>query len=132
MSRMHRGFAVIEVLIVLCILCAMIPVTIVCLRPFSRMLEFDEEVQDEIALAQMRRILLLSYDIRCSSDSLQFLYQQKDWTLSCKNDHLVLSPGTQIFLSKIDAASFYLDGQCIFIHYTREGKEYEKVLCLET
>lgn len=129
MHRMSAGFALIEILITMIIVVAMIPVTIVCLSPLMNALTFNEEVQDQIALSQIRRILLLSYDIECERTRLTFAYQEKPLTLSIKNDHLVLSPGTQIFLSKIDGAVFEEKDECIYIVYTRMNRQYEKVLC---
>lgn len=129
MCRMRRGFAIIEVLISLLVITAMIPVTIVCIRPFTTIAYFDEEIQDQIALSQLRRILLLSYDIECSPDEVDFEYQLKKRKLSFKNDHVVISDGTQIFFSCVDDAAFYQENQCVYIRYTRKNRTYEKVLC---
>jgi prepilin-type N-terminal cleavage/methylation domain-containing protein len=125
---MQSGFALIEMLMTMMIVTALIPITILCIRPFNGALQFDEEIQDQIALSQMRRIILLSYDLQCSPQQLDFIYQRKHCTLSFKNNHLILSPGTQIFISEIEDAYFKEEYNCIYIIYEREGKEYEKVL----
>lgn len=129
MHRLQNGFALVETVLTLMIVTAMIPVTILCIRSIDGMLQFDEELQDQIALAQLRRIFLLSYEIQPSSDEIRFIYQQKEWNLSFTNDHLVLSPGTQIFLSKIDSCSFCEVNECLYIYYTRGLEQYEKILC---
>lgn len=128
MQRYRNGFILVEVLLVLMIMIALIPVTIICIRPFNGLLSFKEEIQDQISLSQMRRILLLSYDIEMDGDELHFLYQEKERILSLKNNHLVLSPGTQIFLSEIEDAGFFSENECIYLRYERGGQSYEKVL----
>jgi hypothetical protein len=129
MHRLQSGFALVEAVLTLLIASAMIPITILCMRPIGGMLAFDEELQDAIALAQLRRIFLLSYDIQSSANEIQFTYQQKEWNLTFKNDRLILSPGTQIFLSKLDDCFFLEKDQCLYVSYTRGAEQYEKVLC---
>jgi hypothetical protein len=126
---MRSGFAMIEILITLMVVAAMIPITVLCIKPFENLLGFNEEIQDQIALSQLRRILLLSYEIKCDPEQITFVYQEKLRNLSCINDHLILSPGTQIFISNIDTAYFIEEGNCIYIVYERQQKQYEKILC---
>jgi hypothetical protein len=126
---MRSGFAMIEILITLMVVTGMIPITVLCIKPFENLLGFNEEIQDQIVLSQMRRIFLLSYEIKYSPEQITFLYQEKRRTLSCINDHLVLSPGTQIFISNIDTAYFIEKENCIYIVYERQKKQYEKILC---
>ena len=126
--RRRAGFALIEVLLSMMVLTAMIPITVLCIQPFGSMLQFDQEIQDQIALSQLRRILMLSYNVSCRSDEIDFVYQQQPRCVSLVNDHLVLSPGTQIFMTEIDHVTFLEEGKFIYIVYMRNQKEYEKIL----
>ena len=128
MPRLHRGSTLAEVLVVLLVVSVLIPVTVLCLKSFPPLLTFDEELQDQIALSQLRRILLLSYDLKYTYDELSFTYQEKERHLMYRNDHLVMTPGTQIFLSAVDDAYFQFSDNAIYVCYQRGSKEYEKVL----
>ena len=86
------------------------------------------EINDEIAIYQLREILLIAYDMDVSSDRLSFLYQNDDFRLSLVNRKLILQPGTQIYLNDIDSLYFYEKNGCICIHYERKNKTYDKVL----
>ncbi len=89
---------------------------------------FRETLQDETALLQLRRILLLSYDVQATQSELDFVYQKRDMRLSKVNDRLIIQPGTQIFLSAVDEAYFETYGDCVYVIYTRNGHRYEKIL----
>ena len=92
------------------------------------MLEVRQETQDEIALNQLRRIMILSKDIAYSNNSLSFEYHDERWTVSLINDHLVMQPGTQIFFTDIDGVYFTSSSNILYITYTRDNKSYEKAL----
>ena len=87
--------------------------------------------QDNIAMMQLRKILLLSYDANVYNESLEFKYKDEDWTLyvtSSNNLNLGKSKGysgTQIYLYDVENVSFRQEDNCIFINYTRKNKEYE-------
>lgn len=132
MYRVCRGFTLAEVLLTLLIVSAMIPITLLCLSPFTYLLNFSEEIQDQIALSQLRRILLLSYDIEYAPHQMNFVYQHQLRSLYCVNNHLIMTPGTQIYLSQIDEAWFNLNGDCIYVVYERKGSQYEKILCQQS
>ena len=87
------------------------------------------EVNDEIALFQLREILLIAYDLEISYDRLSFVYQNDDFRLSLVNRKLILQPGTQIFLNDIDTLYFYENHDTVFLHYERQNKSYDTILC---
>ena len=62
-------------------------------------------------------------------DSLSFIYQNKQFTLSNVNDKMLLQPGTQIFLYDIDDLRFESKGDTIYVLYERNNKKYERALC---
>jgi hypothetical protein len=97
----------------------LVPVAASCIVLLPQMIEFTEDVQDETALYQLRRIGMMAYDPSVASSSLTFTYRDKEWILHQVNDHLILQPGTQIFLSSIDSASFEERNGVIYIVYQR-------------
>ena len=86
------------------------------------------EVSDELALAELREILLISYDMNVYYDSLNFIYQNKEFTLSMVNRKMLLQPGTQIYLNDIDELHFETKGNTIYVMYERNDKKYERAI----
>lgn len=97
---------------------------------FTSNIGFDyNQINDEIALCELREQLLISYDMEVNSNELRFIYKNKNYTLSMVNEKLLLQPGTQIYLNDIDDINFEVMNGCIYINYQRDNKEYEKILC---
>lgn len=127
-NRRRSGFILSEALICLLICLMMLPIAADCLSLFAHRTENQEQIQDEIALAQLRHILTVSYELECQGSQLVFQYHQQECLLRWTNSHLILTPGTQIFLSKMEEPYFYEENGCICISYQRKGKTYEKIL----
>lgn len=122
-ARNHAGYLLTDMLVVIGAVCALIPAASSCIALLPQLLAVDENVQDEIAAAQLRRILMLAYDPCVSSDTLSFTYQGKEMALYETNGHLILTPGTQIFFSEIDSASFEESGEVIYVILRRKNTE---------
>lgn len=69
-------------------------------------MDFNEEVQDEIASIQLRRILSMSYEVRVENGSISFEYLGRSMRIVYGNYHVYMTPGTYIFYSDIDSAWF--------------------------
>jgi|GEM_PF-226867 len=109
----------------------LLPLGMTAMRFVSK-IGFDyDEVNDEIALCQLREDLLISYDMEFSRNELRFTYEGKPFRLSSVNGMLILQPGTQIFLHDIDDLYFEKRGGMIYAVYRRKGKEYERILATE-
>ena len=78
--------------------------------------EYDE-ISDELALSQLREIMLITYDLHFRSDVLSFRYQNRDFTLSLVNGKLLLQPGTQIFLADLEEMHFEERNGVIYVSY---------------
>lgn len=89
------------------------------------------EINDEIALSQLRENLLIIYDLHFGRDTLNFRYKNNDFRLSLVNRKLILQPGTQIYLDDIDDLYFEKRGELIYVIYERNDKQYERILCTE-
>ena len=118
----------IKTLLSLFIVCSFLPLSSLAFR-YTSEIEFDySEINDEIALYQLREILLISYDMYISSDQLSFIYQNKDFRLSLVNNKLLLQPGTQIFLDEVDNLYFDNIDNNIYIFYEKNNKTYQRIL----
>ena len=119
----NRGSALTEVLLVMLVAALMMAPVVSTMRLVPRFLSFQEEAQDEIALAQMRRILMLSYKVENEGSTLVYTYQDREFRLSLVNGNLIIQPGTQMILTDISHAHFESAGEVIYVVYTRENKE---------
>jgi len=77
-------------------------------------------------MTDLRKILMLSYDLENNGDSLSFIYKNDDYELYQTNNRLILKPGTQIILNDIDSAEFINKNGCIYLIYETNGKTYER------
>ena len=90
-----------------------------------------QQIQDEIAISQLRHILNAASSIETDGYSLQFVRKYESAELYLTNRHLILAPGTQIYLEDIDGAEFYKEMHIWMIRYEREGELFEKPLIHE-
>lgn len=130
-GRHAGGFVIEQLLIVLIIVGLLVPITVSALKVAEKTLTFTEEIQDEIALSQLRKIMMIGDEYQIRTDCLQFEYQGEDSEISLVNRHLILQPGTQIFLSEIDNAAFLERDGVIMMQYARGERHYERALVHE-
>lgn len=123
------GYFLSEYALALYVFMLILPLLVCIIGMFPVCFTFPDFVQDQIGIAQLRRILALSYDIQPEGDSLVFTYQEKEWNLYLHDQELLLQPGTQYILIRIDDASFYRKGKSIYLAYERKNETYEVVLC---
>ena len=72
--------------------------------------------------------MLLSYDIEVENYTISFIYGESGRNLSMINGRLVLTPGYQMFLDKIDGLHFEEREGLIYICYVKDNKEYEALI----
>ena len=123
----RRGFILTELIIVLIASMFLMPIGLSALKVLKPMISFREEVQDAIALTQLKHILIVSEDF-AADGNLSFIYHREPCVLRTVNNHLILSPGTQIFLSEIDSAVFENRNGIITLTYERNGRTYVRPL----
>ena len=112
----------------LLIILSLLPIAMTAFR-FTADIPFSyTEVFDELSLMQLRQSLLISYDLSYTENELSFVLHNKDFTLSQVNDKLILQPGTQIYLSDIDALHFERKNGVIYVSYEKDNKRYERVI----
>lgn len=127
----RRGFIELRSVVAIVVILSILPIVVSVMSIISSYKVDYDFVNDEISLYQLRRILLISYDINNDYDELNFIYHGKDFRLSTINNRLVLQPGYQVFLNNIDYASFdYYDG-LLRLTYGRNGNEKETYIYKE-
>ena len=129
--RNRRGFIFIDFLITICIVMMLVPITMACISVVRNTNRFEPLLQDEIALHQLRRRLILAYDIQCQQSEVTYLYQGREERLSKVNQNLIVQPGTLIFLSQIDGCYFKVAGGQVFVVYERNGESFSRLLLHE-
>ena len=118
----------IRTIISLVIIMIFLPLSSLALKYVSR-IDYDySQINDEIAIYQLRELLLIAYDMHISNDEINFTYQDKTFRLSLVNGRLLLQPGTQIYLDEIDNLYFEESSGLIYINYEKNNKQYQKVL----
>lgn len=126
--RNSRGVILTDFLLTVLIMIMLVPAVMMCLGSVQGTMEMNEEVQDTIAEAQLRQILLIASDKKMKDGSLEFTYQKREMRLSFINDHLIIQPGTQIFFSAVDSGRLKTEGNLIYAVYTRNNTTFEKVI----
>lgn len=121
----------IRLLLSFLIIINMLPLTYLSFSYISN-ISFDySQIEDEIALMQLREILLIGYDFQIHGDSLTFIYQNKDFSLRQVNNRLLLQPGTQIFLDNVDDISFYSSNGIIYLDYEKNKRHFTTAITKE-
>ena len=115
-------------LIGLLIIVSMLPLCSMAFSYTSKIPFEYNEISDELALAELREILLIAYDMDVSYGSLDFIYQNKEFTLSMVNEKMLLQPGTQIYLNDIDDLHLENRSNTIYVIYERKNRKYERVI----
>lgn len=124
----NRGFLLSDALVALMSVLMLIPLCTASIASLSGVFEFQEEVQDEIASLQLRRLFLCAYEVEVSPDAVTFVYDDRQMQLHKVNRHIIISPGTQIFYADVDACEFIVDGDLLYVEFERDAKQYRKVL----
>ncbi len=122
----NKGFAT-RNLIALLITLSILPLAVSIITYCASLKQNYNLINSEIALIDLRRIMLISYDIEINDNQLDFIYHNEDYHLVYINDKLILTPGTQIILNNIKEVSFYEINDAIYLKYIDEdNKEYER------
>lgn len=125
MSNRRRGFISINTLVAFIVTLSIIPLAVSVISSVANINISYTEVNDELALLDLRRKLLIVYDVKNNGNSLSFIYDNDDFELSLINNRLVLTPGYQMFLDDIDYIDFVEEENSIYIRYGRKNKEYK-------
>lgn len=124
----HKGFTMIEALLALTILCFSFTLLSSSLPVLKSMIQIRFAIEDEIALRQLRRLLLLSEDIQMNTYDLTFWYQDNWYSLIQDKDRLIRKEGYMIYMEGLEYIEFKEKGNCIYLYYEKENNSYERLL----
>jgi len=125
-KRRRKGFVSTRALVAIYIILLLLPLAYSAFAFIGNNKFNYNEVSNEIAMTDLRKILMLSYDLDNNGDSLSFIYKGDNYELYQTNNKLILKPGTQIILNDIDNAEFTNKNGCIYLIYETNGKTYER------
>lgn len=121
-----RGFAT-RSLIALLITLSILPIAVSILSYCASLKQDYDLLNSEIAFMDLRRIMLISYDIEINEYELSFIYHDKDYKVSLVNNKILLQPGTQIIADNVQECSFYENNDSIYLKYKDfDDNEYER------
>ena len=127
-KRRNRGFLLEQFLIPLLTALMLVPLMTSCLGILGRSSGLSQDLQDEIALAQLRHVLIVSDEYAVSSYAVSCIYHDEPIRIEQVNRFLLVRPGTWIFLSDIDTCQFALENDCIVLYYSRKNSQFRRVL----
>lgn len=123
---MKKGF-ILENILSMFIISTFIPIMFNCLL-LLKIDDFSYDLQDEIALIQLRRILSVSYDLQANDNCLSFIYKNEQRMISEVNKNLIMQKGTIIILCDVEDVSFVINDGLLYLYYRRLDKDYEKIV----
>jgi len=129
MRKRRKGFISTRAVVAIYIVLLLLPLAYSAFAYIGNNKFNYNEVSNEIAMADLRRILMLSYDLENNGDYLSFIYKGDNYELYQTNNKLILKPGTQIILNDIDSIEFINKNGCIYLIYETKGKTYERNIC---
>lgn len=121
--KKNKGAIKLQVIISLLTTLMIIPIIY---QNFTILVNYDfheDELQDNIALLQLRRILLESKEITCMDQKLRYEKNNKKYELRFINHHFIISPGTQIIISNADFGYIYQENDRFYLTFYRKGEK---------
>ena len=125
----NRGFTYGRTLIALLITLTILPLLISIFSFVANIKLNYNLLNNELALIDLRRKLLIAYDLNVNDNSLEFKNNGETNYLYYVNDKLILSPGTQIYLNDVKDVYFNKENGVIYLNYiTNDNEEYKSVV----
>ena len=125
----NRGFTYGRTLIALLITLTILPLLISIFSFVANIKLNYNLLNNESALIDLRRKLLIAYDLNVNDNSLEFKNNGETNYLYYVNDKLILSPGTQIYLNDVKDVYFNKENGVIYLNYiTNDNEEYKSVV----
>jgi hypothetical protein len=125
----NRGFTYGRTLMALLITLTILPLAISIFSFVANIKPNYNLLNNELALIDLRRRLLIAYDLNIEENRLEFINNGETNYLYYVNDKLILSPGTQIYLNDVKDVYFNLENGVIYLNYiTNDNKEYKSAI----
>lgn len=120
-----------QMLLCLFIVVGLLPIVVGLVQVLVHQSFFEPAMQDEIGLAQLRRVMNVCYQKKIIEEGLTCLYQGQEVLLANSGNHLFLQPGTWIFLTEIDEATYHWEGSLLMMRYIRGNRSKEVIIGYE-
>ncbi len=125
----NRGFTYGRTLMALLITLTILPLAISIFSFVANIKPNYNLSNNELALIDLRRRLLIAYDLNIEENRLEFINNGETNYLYYVNDKLILSPGTQIYLNDVKDVYFSKENGVIYLNYiTNDNKEYKSAI----
>ena len=122
-TRADSGFILEQFLIALLILCAVLPVFLSQLQAIANLYVRPADLQDAIAITQLRHIFNIAQNITPSGSTLSFQFRGEERILRISGENLILTPGTQYVLTNIEEVSFASEENTVILCWKRNEEE---------
>lgn len=106
----------------------MLPMLVEGMDKISELPFFYHDISSLISVSQLRKTLLMAYDITFDSSKMSFNYRDKSYSIYLANRHLIMTPGVQVIVEDIDEAYFYSENETIYLRILKNGKTQEYAL----
>ena len=73
-----KGYTLKEMVLAINICLIMLPILLISMIKLNDLKYYYDDISGNISIMQLRKILLISYDIEVSNDNLHFSYQNKE------------------------------------------------------
>jgi len=121
-----KGVININILVSLGIVLSLLPILSLVFKLMLNISLVDEIIQNEIATLQIRRILLIAEEIEVNEDQITYKIDNKLWKIKFINNHVILTPGSQIIYENVSMVRFYEIANEVYINYYIGNQEYHK------
>jgi len=98
---------------------------------FSSQSFYSVWMQDEISLAQLRRVMNVCYEKEIEGSSLFCVYQDEEVEFRYNGDFLYMTEGTWIFLNEVDSLYWEINDGFLRLYYFRAEDKKEAILGYE-
>lgn len=126
-----KAFSRIDLLISIYIIVLLLPILFAAFKLAIKINLFDNEIQEETALIQLRRKILFGHNYDADSQLFSFEFENKNWRIYQVNNNLILTPGTQIIINDINQATFLEKDACYYLQYKKRNLVKERIIACE-
>lgn len=125
---MNKGFTLLESVFSLFVITISFSLLLSALPLIKKINEFDISIEEEMALAKLRKTVLYGSDIEVSPDELFFYSMEEHMYLVLERNRIVREDGYMIFMDGLEDSEFIEKGNCIFLRYERKNIQKERFL----
>ena len=123
-----KGYTMIEMLLSLFIFSLSMALLTMSIPLIHRLQDIHVDIEDEIALYQLRQLLLYASEIQYNEDELNFFYFEKEASLVLEKNRIVRKDGYVIYMEDIEKSYFTQKKDCFYISYEKNNKRKERFL----